>query len=168
MTEDKFNSLTLGVVKQKDMIDHIKSYLEEDPEAEYSIVIGSDSQERGITTKSGKTINLITAVVIYKKGFGGRYFWKSKKVININSLRQKVYTETLESLAFAMDFVPKLQKALNGKTPNFNLEIHVDVGEKGQTREMIKELVGMVTGNGFVAKTKPFSFGASNIADKYT
>ena len=32
---------------------------------------------------------------------------------------------------------------------------------------MIKEVVGMVTGNGFTAKTKPYSFGASTVADKH-
>jgi len=33
---------------------------------------------------------------------------------------------------------------------------------------MIKEVVGMVTGNGFTAKTKPDSYGASKVADKHT
>jgi predicted RNase H-related nuclease YkuK (DUF458 family) len=33
---------------------------------------------------------------------------------------------------------------------------------------MIKEVVGMVTGNGFKARTKPESYGASNVADKHT
>jgi len=31
----------------------------------------------------------------------------------------------------------------------------------------IKEVVGMVTGNGFVAKTKPDAWGASTVADKH-
>ncbi|MBU3957376.1 ribonuclease H-like YkuK family protein, partial [Patescibacteria group bacterium] len=38
----------------------------------------------------------------------------------------------------------------------------------GPTREMIKEVVGMVNGNGFVAKTKPESYGAFVVADKHT
>ena len=48
------------------------------------------------------------------------------------------------------------------------MEIHVDVGEHGDTREMIKDVVGMVTGNGFVAKTKPYAYAASYVADKHT
>ena len=60
------------------------------------------------------------------------------------------------------------RKSLNGNSPKYNLEIHVDVGEHGDTREMIKEIVGMVTGNGFVAKTKPDAYAASYVADKHT
>ena len=52
--------------------------------------------------------------------------------------------------------------------PDYNLEIHIDVGEHGDTRDMIKEVVGMVTGNGYVAKTKPEAYGASYVADKHT
>jgi len=72
------------------------------------------------------------------------------------------------SLDFAKEFVPLLKKKLNGNYPKYDLEIHVDVGEHGATREMIKEVVGMVTGFGFVAKTKPYSYAASYVADKYT
>ena len=74
----------------------------------------------------------------------------------------------MSSLNFALFFVPLLRKKLNGHTPRYNLEIHIDVGEHGDTRDMIKEVVGMVTGNGFVAKTKPEAYGASYVADKHT
>ena len=100
--------------------------------------------------------------------FGGRYFWTKKVVSNIHSLREKIYAETLASLTFAETFVPLLKKLLNGNAPKYNLEIHVDVGEHGQSREMLKEVIGMVQGNGYVAKVKPDSYGASYIADKHT
>ena len=74
----------------------------------------------------------------------------------------------MSSLEFASEFVPLLKKNLNGKMPDYNLEIHIDVGEHGDTRDMIKEVVGMVTGNGYVAKTKPEAYGASYVADKHT
>jgi len=35
---------------------------------------------------------------------------------------------------------------------NYNVEIHVDVGNNGPTRSLIKEIVGMIEGMGFVAK----------------
>ncbi len=79
----------------------------------------------------------------------------------------KIYTETFLSLDLAQKFVPQLKNSLNGKT-NYDLEIHIDVGEAGDTRDMIKEVVGIVTGNGFTAKTKPESFGAYVVADKHT
>ncbi len=166
--EEEFESLTHGKVLTSDIVSHIKSFLEEDPSATYSLVIGTDSQERIHQSTGKKQIHLVTALVVYRRGYGGRYFWKRKFASDIHTLRQKVYEETSTSLEFASVFVPILQKSLNGKMPKYNLEIHIDVGEHGETRSMIKEVVGMVTGSGYVAKTKPFAYGASNIADKHT
>lgn len=161
-----FMSATHGEVHREKTILLIKEFLEQDPKAQYSLVIGSDSQEKKDT--KGKSINLVTAIIVHRKGFGGKYFWKKRIVTNINTLRQKIYAETMESLEFATSFVPQMREALNGKSVQYDLEIHVDVGRYGDTRDMIKEVVGMVHGNGFVAKTKPESFGATYIADKHT
>lgn len=157
-----------GTESLEEVIEHIKKFLEEDPKASYSLVIGTDSHEKSGTDLKLRSINLVTAIVVYRKGFGGRYFWKKREQGNIHSLREKIYAETLESLDFARTFVPILKKQLNGTLATYNLEIHVDVGERGETREMIKEVVGMVTGHGFVAKTKPYSYAASYVADKHT
>ncbi len=164
-----FNSTTHGSVTVEEIITIIKRFLEEEPNSQYSLVIGTDSHEKnGPSTNGAKSINLVTAVLIHRKGFGGKYFWVRRETPNIHSLREKIYAETLASLNFATGFVPLLKKGLNGKAPNYNLEIHVDVGEHGDTRDMIKEVVGMVTGNGFVAKTKPQAYAASYVADKHT
>lgn len=162
-----FHSPTHGDLALIDAIDLIKSFLEEDNEAKYSLIIGTDSHEK-MDTNGKKMINLVTAVVVYRAGSGGKYFWTKRNHYNIHTLRDKIYAETMESLNFATDFVPQFQKALNGNSPIYDLEIHVDVGEHGKTRDMIKEIVGMVTGNGFVAKTKPYAYGASYVADKHT
>jgi uncharacterized protein len=171
LDKQTFQSITHGAVKVEEIISLIKLFLEEDPNAVYSLVIGTDSHEKNDgknKSAAGKTINVVTAILIHRKGFGGKYFWIRKDVGNIHTLRDKIYAETLTSLDFATSFVPLLRKGLNGHSPNYNLEIHVDVGQHGDTREMIKEVVGMVTGNGFVAKTKPEAYGASYVADKHT
>jgi predicted RNase H-related nuclease YkuK (DUF458 family) len=165
--EELLNSFTHGVIKIKESACLIKKFLEEKPTAEYSIVIGTDSHEKENNGNS-KTINLVTAILVHRRGFGGKYFWRRKDVSGIHSLREKIYAETFESLSFALFFVPLLRKTLNGDSPSYNLEIHIDVGEHGDTRDMIKEVVGIVTGNGFVAKTKPYAYGASYVADKHT
>ena len=167
VSEDLLNSLTHGEVNVKESIYFIKKFLEEKPNDEYSLVIGTDSHEKDNNGNS-KSINLVTAILVHRKGFGGKYFWRRKIVSNIHSLREKIYAETLESLNFALSFVPLLRRSLNGNSPLYNLEIHIDVGEHGDTRDMIKEVVGMVTGSGFVAKTKPQAYGASYVADKHT
>jgi uncharacterized protein len=179
-SDDLLNSLTHGVINIEESIQVIKKFLEEKPDAEYSLVIGTDSHEKDTRLPASKrsdsrqdngiskTINLVTAVLVHRRGFGGKYFWRRKNASNIHTLREKIYAETLESLNFALFFVPLLRKSLNGNSPFYNLEIHIDVGEHGDTRDMIKEVVGMVTGNGFVAKTKPYAYGASYVADKHT
>lgn len=163
-----FQSTTHGELLLGEVINHIKSFLEEVPEAEYNLVIGTDSQERSVPGNGKKMVQLISAIVVHRKGFGGKYFWQRKKLLEVHSLREKIYAETFASLDLAGIFVPLLKKSLNGKTPHYHLEIHVDVGEHGDTRNMIKEVVGMITGNGFVAKTKPEAYGASYVADKHT
>lgn len=169
LTDEIFQSHTHGVLNINGIIDKIKDFLEENPDSEYSLVIGTDSHEkRSLSKKTGSTINLVTAILIHRKGFGGKYFWRRQYIKNIHSLRDKIYAETITSLTFASIFVPLFKKHLNGKAPNYNLEIHVDVGEHGETRNMIKEVVGMVTGNGYVAKTKPDAYAASYVADKHT
>jgi predicted RNase H-related nuclease YkuK (DUF458 family) len=162
-----FQSLTHGAVELQEVIRQIKIFLEEDPEASYALVIGTDSHEK-LDANGKKGVHLISAIVVHRKGFGGKYFWQRRKYLEIHTLREKIYAETLASLELAEIFVPLLKKSLNGSSPKYFLEIHVDVGEHGETREMIKEVVGIVTGNGYVAKTKPHSFGASYVADKHT
>ncbi len=164
----KFENITYGSLQLDEVLEMIKEFLEEQPKTEYSLVIGTDSHEKNGSTLTNRKINLVTAIVVHRRGHGGKYFWCRKYVTNIHSLREKIYAETLLSLDFAAGFVPLLKKKLNGKSPTYNLEIHIDVGEHGDSREMIKEVVGMVTGNGYVAKTKPDAYGASYVADKHT
>ena len=167
LQEILFESLTHGRIDAHKVLQLIKQFIEEKPDAEYGLVIGTDSHEKNGSTKTNKNVNLVTAILVHRKGFGGKYFWVRRYITNIHSLREKIYAETLVSLDFAASFVPQLKKQLNGHSPKYNLEIHIDVGEYGDTRDMIKEVVGMVTGNGYVAKTKPEAYGATYVADKH-
>lgn len=160
-----FNSPTKGQLNLEELIQEVALFIGEDRKADYKLVIGSDShthRENGL-----KTVDFVTAVVIHRVGKGGRYFWRKVRKEKIGSLRDKIYEETTLSLEMAQKLVPKLKEALIGLAP-YELEIHIDVGEGGPTREMIKEVVGMVTGSGYTAKTKPESYGAYVVADKHT
>ena len=161
----QFFSPTKGRVNQVEVIGDIVSFIREDHNALYNLAIGTDSHSR--EDDAPRSVEFVTALVIHRKGFGGRYFWQKKVVDKVATLRDRIYMETMLSVNFAQSFLPELKMALtNGET--YDLEIHIDVGEKGQTREMIKEVVGIVVGNGFTAKTKPESYGASIVADKHT
>lgn len=162
--EDNFFNPTQGNLNLSEVSQEIATFIWAEPGCGYRLVIGSDSQEKRINGK--KELNLIGAVVVHRVGKGGRYFYQRQKRAHPHSLREKIYTETFFSLELAGKLLPCLNKKLNGK--KLELEIHIDVGRSGETRTMIKELVGMVSGNGYKAKTKPDSFGASKVADKHT
>lgn len=145
------------------MVTDIAGFVDDEPSSFYRLVIGTDSQTK---KKNGKSeIDFVTAIVIHRIGHGARYFWKRERKEKIPVLRDKIYTETLISLNIAQEIVPELREAIS--PAKYDLEIHIDVGPLGPTREMIKEVVGMVNGSGFEAKTKPDSWGASTVADKH-
>jgi len=160
----QFESPSLATLSSEDMVREIPAFVEAMPGSYYCLVIGTDSQSKRV----GKVdqIDYVSAIIIHRRGMGARYFWRKVKKDGIPVLRDKIYNETLMSLELAQTIVPDIRKAI---TPaKYDLEIHIDVGPLGPTREMIREVVGMVNGNGFVAKTKPDSWGASKVADKYT
>lgn len=150
-----------------EVVKSVQSFIKQDEKADFTLTIGSDSEERKKKGEEEYKLELITAIVIYKKGYGGTFFYAKNYLPKTHSLRDKIYIEVLASIDTAKHFVPKLRSSLNGQNKHCELEIHIDVGEAGKTREMIREVVGLVSGNGFVAKTKPYSYAASNIADKF-
>jgi len=166
MTPDKdlFHSPTKGEMNVDKVITEISDFISEDPGKFYRVVIGSDSQSKRVNSHA--EIDFVTAVVVHRTGKGARYFWKKQKLIKSPALREKIYSETLMSLETAEEMVPLLRSAIS--PAKYDFEIHIDVGPLGPTRDMIKEVVGMVQGNGYVAKTKPDSWGASSVADKHT
>ena len=166
MTSDKdlFHSPTKGEMNVDKVISEISDFISEDPGKFYRVVIGSDSQSRRVNSHA--EIDFVTAVVVHRTGKGARYFWKKQKLIKSPALREKIYSETLMSLEAAQEIVPLIRAAIS--PAKYDFEIHIDVGPLGPTRDMIKEVVGMVQGNGYVAKTKPDSWGASSVADKHT
>ncbi|MBI3290210.1 ribonuclease H-like YkuK family protein [Candidatus Microgenomates bacterium] len=159
-----FHSPTKGEMGLAGVVSEIADFVEEDPASFYRLVIGTDSQTRRVG--EGAQINFVTAIVIHRIGHGGRYFYRINKQNNSFQLRDKIYTETLFSLDLAEKFVPEIRKVISPK--RYDLEIHIDVGSLGPTRDMIREVVGMVQGNGYTAKTKPEAYGAFVVADRYT
>lgn len=155
-----FQSYTYGLCTPDKLKQSVESYLEAEPLRQYRLVIGTDSQ-----TKNVSETDFVVALIIHRVGRGGIYFWKRIVEQKKYRLRDRMYQEAIYSLQEAQEFL-QLFKG-NGIT-KFDLEIHVDVGHKGETREMIAEIVGMVRSSGFAVKTKPDSFAASKVADRHT
>ncbi len=154
----EFISPTKGRMSLEEVYDDLMAYIQEEPDAHYRLIIGTDSQLKEVTC-------FVTAIVVHRVGKGGRYFYTKSYEHFSKSLRQRVFYEAAKSLSLASKITEKLMS--NG-IEDLNLEIHLDVGEGGPTKELIRDLVGMVTGSGFTAKIKPESYGASTVADRYT
>ena len=161
---ENFVSPTKGILSLKEVVKEISNFVDQDPTKFYRIVIGSDSQARQVNSHS--EIDFVTAIVVHRASSGAIYFWKKQRIIKKPILREKIYTETTMSLTTAQEFVPLLREKVS--PAKYDFEIHIDVGPLGPTRDMINEVVGMVRGSGFEAKTKPESWGASSVADKHT
>lgn len=155
-----FQSPTFGEVELQEVRTHIIDFLARDAAAEYQIVVGTDSQPH-----NGSGVDFVTAIVVHRKGHGGIYFWKRIVHHKPYVLRQRMYEEATMSLAMAEDVVALLHT--DGIT-KYDVEIHVDIGAFGPTREMISEIIGMIRGSGFAVKMKPESYAASKVADRYT
>lgn len=140
------------------VLSEIVSIMEEDPQVHYEIMVGSDSHEEP------SEVDFVTAIIVHRVGKGGRYFWRRQRERGIYTLRQKIYQEATLSFELAQF----LMKELQARTAlDYDLEIHVDVGRVGKTRELIDEVVGMIVGSGFQVKIKPDSYAASSVADKH-
>lgn len=155
----EFHSPTGKTFSYEELISELVFYIRSAPMEKYKIIIGTDSANHGTT-------DFVSAIVVYRVGHGGRFFWRSaEENKKINNLREKIYKEVLISLRLAGEILFNVSQ---NKDLNFDFEVHVDIGSNGETREMMQEIIGMVRGSGFEVKTKPDSFGATKVADRYT
>lgn len=154
----EYFSPTHGKLHFDEMFRRLVGFVEEEPDLQYHLIIGTDSLLAEDTT-------FVTAIVVHRVGHGGRYFYRKMRNRKIESLRQRILFETSLSLETASKIAGEM--ARNGHS-NLPVEIHLDVGERGETRTIIREVIGMVTGSGFAAVTKPDAYGASKVADKHS
>lgn len=153
-------SPTMGKLTFSHLRKNILSFMAKDPDSRYQIIVGSDSQP-----KNGSGVDFITAIIVHRKGHGGIYFWRRYFDGKMMVLRTRIYQEATLSLLAAEEFISVFKA--DGIT-KYDIEIHVDIGNAGKTREMIAEVVGMIRGSGFIVKTKPEAYGASKVADRHT
>lgn len=162
MKGKSFRSPTKGRMTLPVMAGEISAFVGEDPRSNYTLIVGTDSN-------SEKKPDFVTAIVIHRVGKGARYFWTKTNGGRIfHTLRDRIIEEAVISLEAAQAILGELGSLVKSDArPSCAFQIHLDVGEEGPTKDMIREVVGMVRGNGFEAKIKPDSCGASSVADKH-
>lgn len=164
-----FFNPSLGNLNFEKVIEEVFNYLRERPEKSYEIVVGCDSC-------SDPRPAFPVALVILRKGRGGRFFLTrikypesaKKKFYNWH---QRVLEEVLLSCELALIFREALRKkiAFSKIPPKYQFQyIHADIGESGPTKDMIREVVGLIKSNGFEPKIKPEAFAASVVADRFS
>lgn len=155
-----------GNLRIDGVVQELFNYIFEKPEKFYDIVVGCDSS-------SGEEPHFPVVIVILRIGEGGRFFLKkiSYKDRKFYSWKVRILEEVFLSCQLALylreNFEKKI-KRLKQKTNYQFCYIHADIGENGQTKSMIKEVTGLIRGNGFEPKIKPEAFAATTVADKFS
>ena len=162
-----FNSMQKNM-SLADVIASIKYFIKADPDSRYRLAVGTDSQVKGRYTC------FATGIHIHRVGQGA-WCCISKRLENkrYKNLEEKIGKETSITYEVANTLNEQLMDALCDfavKYKNFDckLEAHIDVGTKGETRKLIREMVGYFEGMGIDAKIKPDSFVASSYANRYS
>jgi len=156
---NSFNS-SLGVkLDISQVVEEITRFMAEDKNRHYRIIIGSDSNGH-----NEEMIDFVTAIVVYRVGNGGRYFWRRLELPKFHTLRDRIIQEVLFSIEVAKEILIALKSL---ELPHFDFEIHVDIGENGETKSMMQEVIGMIRAYNFEARIKPESYVATKVADRY-
>jgi len=162
-----FYSPSKGNLEADGVIAEILNYMSEKSEKFYDIIVGCDSP-------SSEEPHFPVAIVVLRKGEGGRFFLKKVSYSSekrFPNWKMRILEEVLLSCELALFLRENLEKEVKKLTalPNYEFRyIHADVGENGATKDMVKEVTGLIRGNGFEPKIKPEAYAASNVADRYT
>ncbi|MED4532876.1 ribonuclease H-like YkuK family protein [Metabacillus fastidiosus] len=150
--------------------ERLQSFILQDPRSEYILSIGTDSHVHQRETR------FITAIHMHRVGKGAwgclRNYYVGRPIF---SVREKISTETALSQEIAAlmisDYLIGLSDLLIPYTDegaDLVFEIHLDIGKKGITKDLIHEMTGRIRAMGIEAKIKPDSYAASSYANRYT
>jgi predicted RNase H-related nuclease YkuK (DUF458 family) len=159
MLSQPFFNPHLGRMTFDEVVESLVTEMRENRKERFELLIGTDS------STSLDRLDIVSAIVLHKLGKGGRYFWTRRRERKPHSLRQQIWREAWLSFELAQHLIERLADL---SFLQFNLEIHVDIGENGKTKEMIDEVVGMIIASGLAVRIKPHAYAASSVADKHT
>lgn len=159
MLAQPFYNPHLGQMTFDEVVESLVREMRASSKDQYELLIGTDS------SKTIDRLDIVSAIVLHRVGRGGRYFWTRRREKRPHSLRQQIWREALLSFELAQHLIGRLASI---SMLQFNLEIHVDIGENGKTKEMIDEVVGMIIASGLAVRIKPHAYAASSVADKHT
>ena len=158
-------SISRGTVTLEEAARYIAEYINDEPEAEYEIAVGTDSMTYDVT-------KFALAIIVHRKNTGAIFFIKRMyhKQYKKNMLHEKLVAETqisLDTSLYLLDEMLKYNIDLTDEKSNIQFKVHMDIGHGGPTKEYIDELEGWVKAYGLKYEIKPNSYASSTIANKY-
>ena len=164
-----FYNPTKGNLSFNQVLDEVFGYIKEEPKEKYEIVVGCDSA-------SDIRPSFPVVLVVLRKGLGGRFFltrikYSESEKKKFYNFQQRIIQEVCLSCEMALQFREAIREKIGASGISFNYQfeyIHADVGQVGPTKDMIKEVVGLIKSNGFEPMIKPGSFAASVVADRFS
>lgn len=167
----KFMSPTHGEFDNlNNVLDVIFKKILSKEEANWTIAIGTDSQNKGPKTK------FCSAILLLEEGKGGIYFYSTNEEERLHVVQNRMLKEAELSINLGREVIDKvetklLSEELIERDIDIKFEIHCDLGHKGKSKDSISAAIGWISsefGGLVIPRIKPDSTAASCIADKYT
>ncbi|WP_456275676.1 ribonuclease H-like YkuK family protein [Bacillus sp. AK128] len=165
-----FQNITENNMTFERVFSKILRFMKLEPSSMYHLSIGTDSQVHLNETK------FISAIHIHRVGRGA---WGCLRHIiiprEIRSVREKISLETAYSQELASMFstehfneMTEILLPFADEGADFRFEIHLDIGRKGVTKDLIQEMTSRIISMGIEPIIKPDSYAASSYANRYT
>ena len=156
-----FFSQHLGALSFERVMAETADFVRKEPARFYKIIIGTDSD-------AANPAVLVTALTVWRVGNGAIHFWAKSEPRRFAALRDRIWAEAISSITLAQEARGFLQEKLGDEFFWDGNEVHVDIGKNGPTKDLIDGVSGMIRGYNFTPVIKPYSFGASVVADRHT
>lgn len=167
-----FQNLSEKNMTFEQVFDRIIRFMKQEPNANYRLMMGTDSQVHRRHTR------FITGIVIQREGKG---VWACyRKVIvprEMKQLRERISYETSLTEEISYLFTDERKNQMIDivlpyiyKGATFKIEGHIDIGsgKRNKTRIFVEEMVSRIESMGIEPKIKPYSFAASYYANRFT
>ena len=143
----------------QEVLEEVLIYINADTEQEYRLIVGSDSLYRA------KFTMFATAIVCHRIGNGAKFWYTKRKEQCPMNIFARIMKETEDSIEI-MKKVYDSEVMLH--IPEENMQIDIDAGNNGKSRNVVSSAMSYVKGSGFNGESKPNAAVATIVADKFT
>ena len=144
----------------KDILNILYEFCDND---EHVIFVGTDS----FRDSTNFVYTTAICLICKESNYHCRYFYKKSKIKNVDKKKDDLFIRLFKETDDSIETAHKIRDYLSYA----NIEVHLDISNENtntRTAKWASSLTGIVAGNGFDFKLKPYSIAASSVADKHT